>query len=70
MNLMHASRDPGRYAVDSGHEIDIVECVDESNFGAREVEAGIHRAEDERRHAAALGLRREQENLPSEVFYG
>jgi hypothetical protein len=70
VNQMHASRDPGRCAVDHDHKVDIVECVEETGFGAREVRPGIRRAEDKRRNAAAAALDREQEHLPSEVFFG
>jgi hypothetical protein len=70
MNLKHASRDPGRYAVDRGRRIDRIGSTDETEFGAQEVEAGIRRAEDERRREASGVPSGQQENLPSEIFFG
>jgi hypothetical protein len=48
----------------------MVECVDEAGFGAQEVQAGVRRAEDERRREAMLLLNDERENLPSEYYLG
>lgn len=70
MNMRHASRVQAGYTVECGHKVDSFECEDETEFSAQETESGIERAEDERRRAAGLLPVREQEHLPSEIFFG
>ena len=69
MNKIVATRDPGRYAVDYGHVVETIDCVDEAAWAAAGVHAGIRRAEEDRQHAAEVGDD-ESEALPSEIFFG
>jgi|GEM_PF-4279488 len=71
MRSVSASRDPGRYAVDYGHEIEVQPCGDEGGFDAQFVLAGVRRAEDERRSDPIADVSDDQETIiPSEIFFG
>jgi hypothetical protein len=47
MYLARASTDPGRYAVDYGHEVETLEPEDETDLGEQCFAAGMERAEEE-----------------------
>jgi len=69
MNFMRASRDPGRFAVDYGHEVRTDDILDEAGLGMQEVLSGIRRAEDDRRHAATEAIGEDREDRVSELFF-